>query len=107
MTESENLLPSNVATVQGTQAIFRCGTSEPNNIISWYGKFHELDSEMDRCLYTGTSVTSSYLSIVSVEIVDKVHSLWISHTTLSIAGTYMCKESRVNRKSKGRTDCSR
>ena len=29
----------NVATVQGNQAIFKYGTSEPKNYLAWYGQF--------------------------------------------------------------------
>ena len=89
-----------MATIQGNRAIFKCGLSEPNNTITWYGQFQELDSEMDRSIYTGKRVTTDYQSIVFVEIVDNVSSLLINHTTLPIAGTYICKESRVNRKSR-------
>ena len=55
---------------------------------------------MDRCIYTGSRVGTDYQSIVSVEIVDNVHSLRINHTTMSIAGTYICKERKAERKSK-------
>ena len=56
---------------------------------------------MDRCLYNGTRVASDYQSIVSVEIVDNVHSLRINHTTMSIAGTYICEGSLAALKHSG------
>ena len=94
MTESEN-----VATVQGNEAIFKCGTSEPNNNVTWYGQFYDFDTDADRCLYNGARVAPDYQSIFSVEtIVDNVYGLRINHTTLSIAGAYICEGSEAPRK---------